>query len=631
MKRIKSDSWEQLVISPDKVLAYIKPGMTIFLGSGVAEPRTLMKCLIKSGLSNTNDLELVQLTSHGDVLSLKNLDYQNYRLKTFFSTWVASEVVLAGSVDLIPGRISQIPRIIKSKRIPIDVAFIQITPPNDDGYCSLGVAVDIAREAMEQASLVVGEISTEIPFTFGDTIVSLSDFDLLVKSTEPPVYFKRPTVKKAIDQVAANISQVIEDGDCICFHTGPLYEALGKHLAGKRQLGIHSAYFTDALMDLVKSGAVTNYRKSVFRGKSAASYALGTPELMAWLNRNPLVEFQSIEQLFDPRQIGRNSNFVAVFEARKVDLLGRVSFPVGKGIVTSGPGEGADLFTGAEISPGGRTILGLPSRNRKGDPNIVAMLRDLRNQYHMRESIDVLVTEYGIANLKWRTIRERAQALIDIAHPNDRKKLVEQAKQKKLLFPDQIFLSESAQLYPMEIATEHTFKNGLKVRFRAIKPSDEEAMRRLFYRFSNQTVYRRFLFPISTMPHNKMQEYVNVDYSCMMSVVALVRESDQEKIVAEARYVKDDVSAFGDLAFVVDEQYQGFGIGSYLYKMLIRLAKERGLKGFTAEVLPANQSMMKVFEKGLLPIEARVEHGLSKLKINFDDPHNEAQSENTLK
>jgi acyl-CoA hydrolase/GNAT superfamily N-acetyltransferase len=593
--------------------------MTIFLGSGVAEPRTLMKCLIESGLSNTNDLELIQLTSHGDVLSLKDLDYQNYRLKTFFSTWVASKVVVTGSVDLIPGRISQIPRIIKSKRIPIDVAFIQITPPNEDGYCSLGVAVDIARLAMEQASLVVGEINTKIPFTFGDTIVSISDFDLLVKSTELPGYFKRPNVSKAIDQVAANISQVIEDGDCICFHTGPLFEALGRHLATKRHLGIHSAYFTDALMDLVKSGAVTNYHKAVIRGKSAASYALGTPELMAWLDHNPLVEFQDIEQLFDPIQIGRNSNFVAVFEASKVDLLGRVSFPVGKGNITSGPGEGADLFTGAEISPGGRTILGLPSRNRKGDPNIVAMLRDLRNQYHMRESIDVLVTEYGIANLKWRTIRERAQALIDIAHPNDREKLIEQAKQKKLLFPDQIFLSESAQLYPMDIATEHIFKNGLKVRFRAIKPSDEEAMRRLFYRFSNQTVFRRFLFPISTMPHKKMQAYVNVDYSHMMSVVALVGESDQETIIAEARYVKDEQSAFGDLAFVVDEKYQGIGIGSYLYKMLIRLAKDRGLKGFSAEVLQENQSMMKVFENGLLPINARVENGLSRLTISFDE------------
>ena len=136
--------------------------MTVFLGSGVAEPRTLMKCLIDSGLSNTNDLELIQLNSHGDILSLKKLDWQRYRLKTFFSTWVSSEAVVAGSVDLIPGRISQIPRIIKSKRIPIDVAFIQITPPNEAGYCSLGVAVDVSRQAMEQASLVVGEINFDI-------------------------------------------------------------------------------------------------------------------------------------------------------------------------------------------------------------------------------------------------------------------------------------------------------------------------------------------------------------------------------------------------------------------------------------------------------------------------------------
>jgi ribosomal protein S18 acetylase RimI-like enzyme len=236
----------------------------------------------------------------------------------------------------------------------------------------------------------------------------------------------------------------------------------------------------------------------------------------------------------------------------------------------------------------------------------------------MRESIDAVVTEYGIANLKWRTIRERAQALIDIAHPDDRQKLVEQAKDKKILFKDQIFLSESAHLYPMEIATEHIFKGDLKVRFRAIKPSDEEAMRRLFYRFSNTAVYRRFLFPISTMPHDKIQEYVNVDYSRVMSVVALTGDPDQETIIAEARYVKDNRSAYGDLAFIVDEKFQGRGIATYLYKMLVRLAQERGLKGFTAEVLPDNQEMMKVFEKGGLPIDARVETGLYRLTVPFD-------------
>ncbi len=618
MNGIDNTKWENWVVSPEEVLAHIKPGMTIFLGSGVAEPRTLMKTLIDSGLSNTNDLELIQLTSHSDIFSLKKLDWQKYRLKTFFSTWASTEAVVAGSVDLIPGRFSQIPRIIKSKRLPIDVAFIQITPPNEAGYCSLGMAVDIAREAMEQASVVVGEINTEVPFTFGDTIVPVSDFDLLIKSTESPTYFKRWPVNSVIDQVAANIAQVIEDGDCLSFFTGSLFEALARHLVHKRHLGIHSSYFTDALMDLVKSGAVSNYRKAVFRGKSVASYALGTPELMTWLDHNPLVEFQSLEQVFDPTRIARNPNFVVVDVARKVDLLGRISFSAGKGNIISGPGQAADMFTGAEISRGGRAVIGMTSRNSKGDPNIVVMLRNLRNQFHMRESIDAVVTEYGIANLKWRTIRERAQALIDIAHPDDRQKLVEQAKEKKILFSDQIFLSESAHLYPSEIATKHTFKGGLKVRFRAIKPSDEEAMRRFFYRFSNTTVFRRFLFPISTMPHDKIQGYVNVDYRQVMSVVAFAGEADQETIIAEARYAKDKQSAYGDVAFIVDEKYQGRGIATYLYKMLVRLAKERGLKGFTAEVLQTNKEMMSVFEKGNLGIDARLQDGLYRLTIPFD-------------
>lgn len=618
MSNIADGQWKKLLVTPEEVLDYIRPGMNIFLGSGSAEPRTLMKCLMESDQSNANDLELIQLGTHGDILSLKELSYQNYRLKTFFSGWVAGETATSLNVDLIPGRYSQIPRIIKSKRIPIDAAFIQITPPNDSGYCSLGVAVDVAREAMDQASLVVGEINPLTPFTFGDTIVSIADFDLLVESREKPAYFKRWPVNKVLDRVAANIASLIEDGDCIGFNTGSLIEALSPHLTSKRHLGIHTPFFTDALMDLVKSGAVTNYRKGIFRGKSIASYALGTPELMTWLHNNPLVEFQSIDQVCGPTRIGSNPNFVGVFHARKVDLFSRIGFPVGKGSIIAGPGESADLLTGAEISPGGSAVFGLPSRNPKGKPNIVIKLRDLRNQFHMRESIDVVVTEYGIANLKWRSIRERAQALIDIAHPDDREKLVQQAKEKQILFPDQIFLSESAHLYPMEIDTEYTFKGGLKARFRAIKPSDEEAMRRLFYRFSDKTIFRRYFYPLKTMPHDMLQEYVNVDYGRAMSIVALAGEPDQERIIAEGRFDRDEKSAYGSIAFVVDEQYQGMGIATYLYKMLIRLAKERGLKGFTAEVLDTNKGMMKVFEKGELQVNASLQNGVYRLTIPFE-------------
>ena len=612
-------NWQDKLVSPEEVLAHIKPGMTIFLGSGFAEPRTLIKRLIESGLPDINDLEFIQLTSYSDFLSLSDMGYGNYRLKTFFSSWVSSEAVVSSSVDLIPARISQLPKIIKSNRIAIDVAFIQITPPNEAGYCSLGVAVDIAREAMERAKLVVAEVNTKIPFTFGDTIVPISDFDLVVNSTEPPTYYKPKSVRPVIDHVAANIAQLIKDGDCISFLVGPLFDALGRKLLPKRHLGIHTPYFSDAMMALVKNGAATNYRKTQYRGKSIASYALGTPALMQWLDHNPLVEFQSVEQVFDPVQIGRIPNFVVVNEANKVDLLGRIAFTAGKNDITSGPGKSADLFAGTDMSPGGRNIIGLPSRNAKGNPNIVVMLKSLRNQFHMRESIDAVVTEYGIANLKWRTIRERAQALIDIAHPDDRKKLVESAKAKKIIFQDQIFLSDSALLYPSEIGGEHVMKNGLPVRFRPIKPSDEDAMRRFFYRFSKQSIYRRFFFPVSTMPHTKMQTYVNIDYQNEMSVVALIHEPGQEIIIAEARYANDEENGYGDLAFFVDEKHQGLGIAQYLYDLLTRLAMERGLRGFTAEVLQENRDMLKVFEKGGLPMEALLKDGVYKLKMPFDE------------
>jgi len=216
-------------------------------------------------------------------------------------------------------------------------------------------------------------------------------------------------------------------------------------------------------------------------------------------------------------------------------------------------------------------------------------------------------------------VRERAQALIDIAHPEDRSKLVDQAKEEKILYQDQIFLAECAHLYPAEVATKHTFKAGVEVRFRAIRPSDEEEMRRLFYRFSDEAVYYRYFARIKVMPHSQMQGYVNVDCSQVISIVGVVGEPGQGHIIAEARFTKNQRGPYADLAFVVDEQYQGLGIATYLYTMLVRLAKERGIHGFTADVLASNKAMMKVFEKGGRLLKAKLEYGIYELTIPFDD------------
>jgi GNAT superfamily N-acetyltransferase len=287
--------------------------------------------------------------------------------------------------------------------------------------------------------------------------------------------------------------------------------------------------------------------------------------------------------------------------------------------VTAGAGAVAELFAGAAFSRGGRTIFALPSRNLKGQSNILLSVEDFPNQFTNRESLDLIITEYGIASMIGRTVRERAQALIDIAHPDHRAGLIDEAKKANILYADQMYLSDSGSLYPDTIANAHTFDGGLRVLFRAIKPSDEEEMRKLFYRFSDTAVYYRYFSPIKTMPHHKMQEYVNVDYLRIMSIVGTVDQSGTQKIIAEGRYVRHRDRPFADVAFVVDENFQGLGIASFLFEMLIRVAREQGIEGFTADVIADNKQMLKVFEKAPFPIRAVMEYGIYNLTIPIAD------------
>lgn len=617
MNKTDTANWKDLIVTPEKALEKIQPGMCIFLGTGAAEPRTLVKHLMSSNANNLQDLELFQLLSFGDAISIKELKNQKFRLKTFFSGWVAKEAITAGRVDLIPSRFSRLSQLIASRQIPFDIAFIQITPPNKLGYSSLGISVDVAKLVMQQAPIVIGEINPDIPQTQGNSYVSINEFDMLVQSDEKPIYFQRWPIDPVFDRLAANVASAIEDGSCISFSIGPLYEPLAKYLMQKKDLGIHSPIFSDALMDLVKSGAVTNRYKEHFQGKALTSYAMGTPELLDWLDGNPLVEFQGLDKVFNPLRIGKNPRFVAIISIRKVDLTCGIALHMGKGTVTTDTAEVIDFVNGAEISYGGYSIFALPSRNLKGESNIKISLEDIPNQLNVRESIDLVATEYGVANLNGRTMKDRALALIEIAHPENRAKLIEAAKAQKIIYEDQIFIEANAHLYPTDAQCKHKFKNDVSVRFRAIRPSDEEEMRRLFYRFSDETVYYRYFTPLRTMPHSKMQEYVNVDYGKVMSIVGVVGDLGKGHIIAEARYVKDTNRPYGDVAFVVDEEYQCLGIATFLYKQLMRLAKERGLQGFTADVLSANKEMMRVFEKGAAEVKATLEYGVYRLSIPF--------------
>ena len=610
--------WKDRVSSPEKVMQKIKPGMRIFIGTGVSEPLTLVRYLKESDAKNLLDLELFQLVSLGEAIKINARHSNKYRLKTFFSGWEAREAVSDGFADFIPSRYYQIPAVFKSGQIPIDVAFIQITPPNAAGFCCLGVCADVALPAIEKASLVVGEINTQIPWTFGETFVPFAKFDMIVESTLPPIYFDRWKVDEIYDRLGANAASLIDDDSCIGFSVGPLYESLSHHLKPKRDLSIHTPFFFDNLMDLVNSGAVTNRHNCVSPGKSLTSYAIGTRKLMRWLDKNPLVEFRSIDQVFNPIHISRTPKVVAVLPAREIDLSGRITLHTGKGNVGSGPSEVVDFFNGALISEGGQAIFALTSRNREGKSNILISVRNRPNQFSLWESVTTVVTEYGAVNMKGRSVRERAQALIDIAHPDDRAGLVVEAKRKKILYEDQIFLIESAHLYPTGIQFRKTFKDDTQIRFRALKPSDEENMRQFFYRLSNKSVEYRFFYPIKTMFHSDIQEYVNIDYRYSLSLIGCVDHPDYDRIIAEARFDRLSLKTpYAELSFMVDEQYQNTGIGTCLCETLTQLAKERQLIGFTADLLIKNKKMRRVFEKMGWTIKSRRSGRIERLTMDF--------------
>jgi acyl-CoA hydrolase/GNAT superfamily N-acetyltransferase len=612
--------WEKLRVPADAVLERIRPGMSVFLSTGAAEPRTLVKHLMAASSAKLQDLELIQIVSFADAISLKNLQSQKFRLKTFFSGWVADEAITAGHVDLIPCYLSRIPELIEKRKVRVDAVFVQITPPDKDGYSSLGVSVDVARRAMEPASLVVGEINTRVPRTLGDTFVQISEFDMLVQADEPPVFIERWPAEPVYDLIAANIEPLIEDRSCLAFSMGPLFEAVGRALTRKRHLGIHSPFFSDALMDLVKSGAVTNRYKELFKRKSITSYACGTAQLYEWLDQNPGVEFQPVDKVFDPLSIGRNPRFVAIISARRADITGRIALHTGLGNVVSGPAEVLAFLNGAQISEGGFTVFGLPSRSRHGAANITVSIEGLKNRVDFREAVDYVVTEYGVASLKGLTLRERAQALIEIAHPDDRVELIAEAKRENILYRDQIYLAESARRYPSQIKERQRFKGDVEIRFRPIRPSDEEEMRRLFYRFSDESVYYRYFSSLKAMPHTRMQTYVNVDWNEVMSIVGVVGKPGHGSIVAEARYLVDPDGDWAEIAFVVDESYQRMGISTFVFNLLVRLARERGLKGFWADVLVSNSAMMKVFNKSGLTVHKEMEDNVYHVRIPFDQP-----------
>jgi acyl-CoA hydrolase/N-acetylglutamate synthase-like GNAT family acetyltransferase len=523
-----------------------------------------------------------------------------------------------GKVDFIPANLVEIPYILDTGALGVDVAIVQTSPPDRRGFLNLGVAVDVANIVIKKTPIVVAEINPNVPVTYGETMVHIDQFDHLVASDRPLIERERRPYDSVMDRIGWHISNLIDDEATVVLHAGRVFDAIARHLKSKRELGIVTHVISDWVMDMIEAGAISMERSRFRGGMISTSYCYGTRRLYDYVDRNPMIEFHPLARMVNPFVIQRIPKLTSIMNVKKIDVSGEsVIFHSGDNLLSGYEGK-LNFSIAAAFSRQGKAIVALQSEDQDGQSNIVIHHEDETGR--VRATLGTaryVVTEYGIANLFGKSIRERVLAMIDIAHPRHRERLLGQAKIYGYAYPDQIYVSSHAANYPVELETVKTFKDNLELILRPIKSSDEDMMRRLFYDFPDESKYLRYFAKVSIMPHREMQKYVNIDYVSTLSIVGVLKRDRAETIVAEARYSYDANEQSYEMAFIVDERYQNRGVSSFMLNYLLKIAKERGIQTLSASVLPQNEKMLKVFQKAGIQPTSKYEDGVVRMRFNL--------------
>ncbi|EYF04565.1 bifunctional acetyl-CoA hydrolase/transferase family protein/GNAT family N-acetyltransferase [Chondromyces apiculatus] len=577
----------------------IQRGRRILIGSGAAEPTVLVDAMVVAG-EHLADNEIVHLMTEGPAPYVRPGLEGRFRHTAFFIGENVRDAIHEGRADFMPVFLSDIPRLIVERRVRIDVALIQVSPPDAHGFVSLGVSVDIVRAAVDSAGLVLAEVNPRMPRTHGDSFLHVDRIAHLV-----PVDYalpeRIPEPLDAIDEaIGKHVATLVPDGATLQTGIGRISHAVLAALRDRSDLGVHTEMLSDGVMDLVQRGVITGRAKTLLPQKIVTSFLLGSRELYAWAHDNPALEMRSSAFTNDPFTIARHDRMIALNSALAVDLTGQVASDTLSGKFFSGIGGQVDFIRGAARSRGGKPIIALRSTAKRGTVSrIRPALEEGAGVVTSRGDVRYVVTEHGIADLWGRNIRERALALVEIAHPDHRAALLDAAKQRRYVFPDQVV---PRAVSPISEAHLARLRSGEALLLRPVRLSDEGALQDLLYHLSDESIYRRFLGFKRAHPHEEMQRLVNLDDELSMGIVACAREEDRETILAMARYDVDPKDNLGDFAVVVRDEAQRKGVGTALLRRLIEIAKARGVAGFKADVLMENKAMMSVFQRSGLQL-----------------------------
>jgi acyl-CoA hydrolase len=416
------------IVSADEAVSGIRSGEQLFVHGGAATPSVLLDALTRRA-GELRDVGVIHLHTEGPAPHLARELAGSFRHRALFIGANAREAVNAGRADYVPIFLSDIPELFESGVLPLDAAFINVSPPDAHGYCSLGTSVDTALSAVAAASTVIAQLNPSMPRTLGDSFVHVDQIDLGVDVDQPPHEHASPVIGEVERQIGAFVAELVKDGATIQMGIGSIPAAVALALRDKKDLGIHTELFTDPVLDLVESGAVTGAAKEVNRGKIVSAFLMGSQRLYDFVHDNPMIEMRPVDYTNDTAVIRRFRRMVAINSAISIDLTGQVSADSIGTRFYSGVGGQMDFMRGAALAREGRAIIALPSTAAGGRiSRIAAVLAEGAGVVTSRAHVRTVVTEHGVAELFGRSVRERAAALIAIAHPDFRDELAREAR-----------------------------------------------------------------------------------------------------------------------------------------------------------------------------------------------------------
>lgn len=595
--------WRSRLTSTAEAVSAVHPGDHVFVGSACATPRALVDAL-EQLVAPPPGVALVHFLTDR---VLGHVATTQYRHRVFYVGRDVLDLAPSGMIEYVPVSLPDVPALFRSGRIPLDVALVQVAPPDEDGSCSLGISVDITRAAALAARTVIAEVNPAMPRTRGETRIPTDRIEHFVTVETPVVEYLHEPTDGVGEQIARYVARLIDDRSTLQVGLGRVPNQMLSHLTNRRELAIHSDVITEPIVDLVDAGVVT--------GDVVASWAMGTRRLYDLVDDDPRFAFQPIDAVCDPVVIAARERMVSVTQAFAIDLTGQVCTETLDGRLYGGLSTGPAFHRGALASPGGVAIVCFASRTPGGRPAIRPELDPDEAVAIPRGDVHWVITEYGTAYLFGRSLAERAVGLIEIAHPDDRQKLLEAAVARGIVSSEQTLRSRAA--YPVAEERDVVLKDGRTVGIRPTRTSDARAMQELFYRLPAEDVHTRFFQKLQSLTDATAQHLCSVNYEDEMAFAAVTGPLERQRIVGTVSYYLNPRTGLADVGYMVDPEWQGAGLGGILHARAVEYARSHGVRGFTADVMLSNSRMLRVFRRGDHDVRVTTESGITEVTMSF--------------